>query len=260
MDTEDLYRENRALENANNEIYKEIKKFNWGAFGLGWIWGLFNGAYKQVVHPSLVLCAISFLPIIKIISNTIVWIGISIYFGIKGSEWAWEGKDWKDINHFREVQKKWAIAGIAAFITIQLVIPLITGALFLKNETSKFESGAEAVVYIITNKNSLKNATDTDSVVKELAEYMDAHYKKQNPPSKCELYNSNTIKISKYDNAENKYKPSFLYTIHKNGTCSLDSKNCYVISYEVKNGRAVFIEKLYFNKSGKTRLDDSLKK
>jgi hypothetical protein len=33
--------------------------------------------------------------------------------GAKGSEWAWRNKRWRDVAHFKRVQRNWAIAGVA---------------------------------------------------------------------------------------------------------------------------------------------------
>src|SRR5579883_2805594 len=36
---------------------------------------------------------------------------MSFVLGAKGSEWAWRNKRWRDVAHFRRVQRNWAIAG-----------------------------------------------------------------------------------------------------------------------------------------------------
>ena len=77
------------------------KKFNWGAFGLTFIWGLFNKTYiTLLVIPTLFLGALGLL--IQFI--------LGIWFGIKGNTWAWQNKKWNSIEHFQSVQKKWAVA------------------------------------------------------------------------------------------------------------------------------------------------------
>jgi TPR repeat protein len=38
--------------------------------------------------------------------------------GVKGSAWAWRNKQWQDVDHFKRVQRKWAIWGIVAWIAI----------------------------------------------------------------------------------------------------------------------------------------------
>ena len=66
------------------EIPAEIKnKFNWGAFFLGWLWGLFNKSYITLLQ-----IPIAFIPIIGPIIN----IGLAVWFGKKGNEWALKNK------------------------------------------------------------------------------------------------------------------------------------------------------------------------
>lgn len=73
----------------------ELRGWSWGAFFLGIIWGIFNNSY---------LTLLLFIPFL----NFIWW----FVCGAKGNEWAWKNKKWNDINHFKRVQKKWALAGI----------------------------------------------------------------------------------------------------------------------------------------------------
>ena len=35
--------------------------------------------------------------------------------GAKGNEWAWQNKRWNSIEHFKKVQKLWAIWGAVLF-------------------------------------------------------------------------------------------------------------------------------------------------
>ena len=80
-------------------VPEEIKKWNWGAFLLNWIWGIGNNVWIAL------LCLIPYVNFIMI-----------FVLGAKGSEWAWQKKRWDSIEHFKNVQKKWAIAGLVLFI------------------------------------------------------------------------------------------------------------------------------------------------
>ncbi len=81
--------------------------FNWGAFLLSWIWGIGNKSYITLLY--LLLC---WIPLVNL--------GVLIWFGIKGNEWAWQNKYFEGVRQFHEYQKKWAIAGL-----ILLIIGLI---------------------------------------------------------------------------------------------------------------------------------------
>ncbi len=61
----------------NIDIIK--KKFNWGAFLLTWIWGIFN---KSLIP--LFLLPILFIPKV----GALIYFFFAIWFGKKGNEWA----------------------------------------------------------------------------------------------------------------------------------------------------------------------------
>lgn len=107
---------------VNNEFEitkKELKKFNWGACILGWIWGLLNKSYITLIQLPVL-----FIPII----GAFLSIGLSIWFGIKGNLWAYKNKGFKDINDFISKQKQYTIAGLIIIlvniITMILCVPL----------------------------------------------------------------------------------------------------------------------------------------
>ncbi len=77
----------------------EIKGWNWGAFFFNWLWGIANNTYIAL------LCFIPFVNIIMI-----------FILGAKGNEWAWQNKRWNSIEHFKRVQKNWALVGFILFI------------------------------------------------------------------------------------------------------------------------------------------------
>ena len=92
----------------NFEITTEIKnKFNWGAFFLGWIWGLFNKSYITLLQ-----IPIAFIPFIGPVIN----IGLAVWFGKKGNEWALKNKHFNNLEEFIKFQNNF----IRAFIYISL--------------------------------------------------------------------------------------------------------------------------------------------
>jgi len=86
-------------------IPAEIKKWNWGAFLLSWIWGLGNKTYIALLWFIIPL--------------------FSIVLGIKGSKWAWQNKRWESIEHFQRVQKIWAWCGLG--LVVVSIIGIILG-------------------------------------------------------------------------------------------------------------------------------------
>jgi len=103
-------------------IPEEIKGWSWGAFLWNWIWGLFNGTY---------IALLSLIPYAGII--------MAIILGIKGNEWAWRNKRWDNVEHFKRVQRKWAIAGLIVVgiailgIIAAIIIPMLAQKPMIKS-------------------------------------------------------------------------------------------------------------------------------
>ncbi len=99
-------------------VPEEIRGWSWGAFVLTWIWGICNGVLISL------LC---FIPVFGI-----VW---AFVLGTKGNEWAWRGKKWDSIEHFKSVQRPWNIAGIVIFaisiVALVVTIPAVLIPLWL---------------------------------------------------------------------------------------------------------------------------------
>lgn len=113
---------NNSGQGPNTPVISLVSnRFNWGAFGLSWIWGLFNKTFITLI------C----IPCIFIPFGGLITLGLSIWFGIQGNKWAWQNKKWKSIEQFHNHQRKWAIASVVVFlltflITIALKIPSAT--------------------------------------------------------------------------------------------------------------------------------------
>lgn len=90
---------------------EELKGYNWGALLLSWIWGIGNKTYI-----TLLSFLVAFIPFI----GGLAALGMNIWFGFKGNEWAWQNKHFESIEHFKSNQKKWTIAGI--IVTIVSII------------------------------------------------------------------------------------------------------------------------------------------
>ncbi|MEJ2504831.1 MAG: hypothetical protein P8Y81_01015 [Ignavibacteriaceae bacterium] len=89
----------------------QLYGWNWGAFFLNWIWGIGNNTFIAL------LCL---LPLINIVMIFVL--------GAKGNEWAWQNKRWQSIEHFKRVQRLWAIWGFILFalgIIFSILIVLV---------------------------------------------------------------------------------------------------------------------------------------
>ncbi len=101
---------------------EELKGYNWGALLLGWIWGIGNKTYI-----TLLSFLVAFIPFIGCLAA----LGMNIWFGFKGNEWAWQNKHFESVEHFKSNQKKWTIAGIIVTIVsiiVWIFIAMIIGA------------------------------------------------------------------------------------------------------------------------------------
>jgi len=87
-------------------IPPELRGWSWGAFFFSWVWGIFNNS---------LLTLLTFIPFFGFI-----WIFVC---GAKGNEWAWKNKRWDNVEHFKKVQKKWAVAALCVFL-LAIVIPI----------------------------------------------------------------------------------------------------------------------------------------
>jgi hypothetical protein len=110
--------ENTSGQGESVIVPEEVKGWSWGAFILTWIWGVCNGVL------------ISLLCLIPIFG--IAW---AFVLGVKGNEWAWRNKKWDSIEHFKNTQRGWNIAGIVLFaismVVLVAIIPTLLIPIFL---------------------------------------------------------------------------------------------------------------------------------
>ena len=110
---------------APQPIPPEIDRWNWGAFFLSWIWGLGNGT------------PIALLTLVPLVGFVMIFV-----LGAKGSRWAWRNKRWDSVEHFKRVQRKWAIAGVIVWIAgIALFAASFLGAFALLKHSEAYKMG-----------------------------------------------------------------------------------------------------------------------
>jgi hypothetical protein len=103
----------------------ELNGFNWGACLLSWIWAIGHQFWLGLIAIPVSFVA-GFIPVI----GMLVPIGIMVFFGLKGNEWAWQSRRWDSIQHFQETQKvwvKWGIIVAAVVIIFAVIIGVIAG-------------------------------------------------------------------------------------------------------------------------------------
>ena len=119
-DTDQIISEWSDTENTSGQregsVPTEIKGWNWAAFLMPAVWGLFSG-----VPIAAALWAAVFLP--APFGQIVLLIG-AVFLGFKGNEFAWRGKRWESIDHFTKTQKKWgtwAVRISLAFLILALI-------------------------------------------------------------------------------------------------------------------------------------------
>jgi hypothetical protein len=106
-------------------IPPEINRWNWGAFFLNWIWGIGNNTY---------IALLTFVPFVGIVMPFVL--------GAKGSAWAWRNGRWDSVEHFKRVQRRWAIWGLVIFIaSIALFGSIFVGVFSILRHSEAYQLG-----------------------------------------------------------------------------------------------------------------------
>lgn len=118
-----------------------LKQFNWGAFVMWNLWGIFNGVpilmlWFILLMPQLYLALEDTLaePINSIFIyiafalnflSPIILLVLSFYWGFNGNRIAWEKKQWYSVEQFENTQKGWNTAGKVVLILLILLALLL---------------------------------------------------------------------------------------------------------------------------------------
>jgi len=240
---------------ANDE---DLGRYNWGAFGFGMFWGIFNGAFIKTFIPTIILAAL-FLMFQKYgFIIYMIYFGFMIYWGRKGNRWAWNNKNWKAFNVFKKIQHRWNIAGVLWFIFSTIAIIILSIALFITKQVKEFADNPESlitkvmVIGIVTDPKT-KNAQSGEEIAKILIESMNTNPQTAARGEVWSLYNKNTLAIKKQNPQNGKLEIESLISLYKKGSCNLEAKNCYVSIYYVQNNKIVPIVKTFYNDKGETK-------
>ena len=92
----------------------ELQGWSWAGFLMNWIWSIAHNAWL-----GLVLCLLTGI------------IG-SIIQGVKGNEWAWQGRKWESIEQFKDTERvwvKWGLILLAVGVVIWIISMVLGGIL-----------------------------------------------------------------------------------------------------------------------------------
>ena len=111
------------------EIPGEIDRWNWGAFLLNWIWGIGNNTFVALL---------TFVPFVGIVMIFVL--------GAKGSRWAWRNGRWDSVEHFRRVQRRWAIWGVVVWLAaIVLFAGIFAGVFYVLKNSEAYHLGVARI-------------------------------------------------------------------------------------------------------------------
>jgi hypothetical protein len=133
-----MYSDNTSGHGDFAQIPEGLNKWNWGAFWLTWIWGIFNGCY---------IALLVFIPVISIF--------MPFYLGAKGNELAWRNRQWDDADELKNVQKKWSIAGWIVFAAV-IILFSVRYANEVKANRLSSEIANKVIVQIMKNEEGKK--------------------------------------------------------------------------------------------------------
>ena len=108
----------------------EIDRWNWGAFLLSWIWGVGNNTF------------IALLALIPIVGQLVM----PFVLGFNGSRWAWRNGRWDSVEHFKRVQRLWAIWGVIIWLGfITLFGGIMGGGLYFFKHSEAYKLGVSTL-------------------------------------------------------------------------------------------------------------------
>ena len=113
------------MEEINEDLLqKELKKFNWAAFLVNWLWGMGNLINHWSIWASLILFILSFL---NVPFTGLILLILSVYLGFCGNKLAYynSDKEYETLQDFINYQRKWVVN---AFIILGIFA--IAGSIF----------------------------------------------------------------------------------------------------------------------------------
>ena len=104
------------------EVPRGIKRWNWAAFLMPPIWGVFSGV------PLAALMFAIYLPFFPDWLRFAALMTGSLYLWFRGNELAWRGKKWRSVKHFKTVQQRWLVWSIGLNLVGLVLLLWLSGS------------------------------------------------------------------------------------------------------------------------------------
>lgn len=240
---------------AAPNIEKELKNFNIAAMCLTFIWGIFNGCFREtaivlVLIAAMFTCYTNFVLLGILIAATIL---LCFYYGIMGNKWAYKNKRWRDDNHFIKTQQLWTILTVIFFLLSGLALKFGMFVFFssMNSPTGIISFGTKLYTEPIIKKAAkmkiIRQAESGDDIAANLV----AADLKWFADEKVTRYNQNSIEFESKSTYHPEYKITTIVSFYKSGSCSLRKENCVALTYFKEDGEPE--AKTFFDNYGKTK-------
>lgn len=125
-----------------SDVPEDIKKWNWGAFWLTWVWGIGNKCYVALF---------GLIPIVNIF--------VRFYLGKNGNELAWRATRWHSEEALLECQRKWR-NWAWIIVSVLLVIHIVGIVQEVRGGMQNIEIEQETIRLIKADKTAMESLRD----------------------------------------------------------------------------------------------------
>lgn len=237
--------------NFQRNLDIELSKFNWGAFFLNFIWASFNGAWKSFWPSFLIMFVFFLLSGLPLLGYVFIVLNIlmAVYVGRHANEWSWYGKKWESLDKFVSVQKTWGIASpflcIILWYCIPAIVLVVCANLFIPYVNNMAENAGQISKTAVSHIVKAPNYREFSSG-KDIANYL----------TEQRIY-IKSIESDKNVVADVKGPYQAILTFEKNGDCTLEQQNCYILySIKVNDQLKPPIHKTYFDDKGEVQMEE----
>ena len=129
---------NTSGQGSAASVPQEIRHWNWGAFLLSWVWGLFHHVWWSLL---------ALVPYVGFI--------VAIILGINGSEAAWQAQHYNSIEEFKARERRWKIAGIVLGV-IPIILILVSSIILVMNPVELLKKARDS--QRLSDVNALRTA------------------------------------------------------------------------------------------------------